>query len=118
MKRDPLTAIAEDLKIFPGAGATKSVGSDSYPYYVSEALPNGVIGMYHPSAKFDDEHPWHGGSQVVDAYDPKAPSDFYIKRRYGNWWEVERNGTPIRKFTGRYVRLHFNGAHSYRDPSF
>jgi hypothetical protein len=118
MKRNAISIIEEDLKICVGCGATKSVGSDSYPLYVSEILPKNVIGMYTPKSQFDDAHPWHGGTQVVDAFDPNAKSMFYIKRRYGHWWEVESNGNPIRRFTGRYLRLSFNGAYSYRDPSF
>ena len=33
-------AIEEDLKIEVGIGATYHCGSDAYPYYVSEVLPN------------------------------------------------------------------------------
>ena len=109
-------AIEEDLKIVPGVGATETVGSDSYPYYVSEVLPKGIIGMYAPNSHF--EKSWADGDMVVDPFDEKRPTEFYIKRRYGKWWTVKRDGTPVGRFTGRYVRLSFGHACSYRDPSF
>lgn len=110
--------IEEDLKILPGTGATMRVGSDSYPWYVSEVASNGIIGMYKPKSWFDDKHPWEGGMQVVAPFDAKHPSEIYIKRRYGKWWKVSNDGKPISRFTSRYESLHFNGAYSYCDPSF
>lgn len=114
----PQEIIEEDLKILPGTGATMHVGSDSYPWYVSEVLPNSIIGMYAPKSWFDDKHPWESGMQVVAPFDAKHPSEIYIKRRYGKWWKVSSNGKPISRFTSRYERLYFTGARSYRDPSF
>ena len=110
--------IAEDLHIVRGTGATKSVGSDAYPYYVSETLPNGVIGLYRAKAVFDATHPWEGGTQVVEPFKPDAKSELYLKRRYGQWWEVTREGKPLSRFTGKYVHLGFNGAYGYQNPSF
>lgn len=110
--------IEEDLKIFPGMGATASVGSDCYPFYVSELLPNHVIGMYEPKSWFDKDHPWEGGTMVVDAYDPQHQSELYIKRRYGKWWKCTKEGKPVTRLTCKYVRLRFGNACSYRDPSF
>lgn len=109
-------AINEDLMIVVGIGATYSVGSDSYPYYVSEVLPKGIYGLYAPNAQF--EKSWTDGSMVVDKFDPTHKSSMYIKRRYGKWWEVTTNGKPIRQFTSKYQRLHFGKANAYRDPSF
>lgn len=119
MKRDIRKMIEEDLRLEVGLGATKRVGSDEYPYYISELLPNGVVGMYRPDAKFDDKHPWYGGSGAVDPFDPSHKSEFYIKRRYGSWWKCTRSGVPLsdgydRKMSG----LHFGSAHYYQDPSF
>ena len=111
-------AINEDLSIMPGMGATMSVGSDAYAYYVSEVLPNGVIGLYEPRAYFDDKHPWEAGTQVVQAFNPDVKTEKYIKRRYGKWWLVEKNGKPIHRFTSKYERFRFGQAVSYRDPSF
>lgn len=107
-----------DLEITKGYGATVSVGSDAYPYYVSEVLPNGIYGLYSPGSKFDDQHPWECGTMVVDPFDPERKSELYVKIRYGKWWEVERNGKPIRRFSCRYHTLRFGAACSYRNPSF
>lgn len=111
-------AVNEDLKIMPGTGATMSIGSDAHAYYVSEVLPNGIIGLYRPHAFWDDKHPWEGGVQVVAPFNSECKSEEYIKRRYGHWWNVTREGKPIHRFTSKYCRLSFGHASSYRDPSF
>ena len=77
-------AIEEDLVIDVGIGATKSIGSDCYPYYVSEVLPNGVIGVYRPLSSF--KHSWTDGSMEVEAFNPAHKTEVYLKRFYGNWW--------------------------------
>lgn len=111
-------AIEEDLKLQVGLGATTYNGRDSYPYYISELLPNGVVGLYEASWKFDDKHPWEGGNGVVDAFDPSHKTELYIKRRYSKWWRCEKDGKPISKFTHKWMKLSFNGAYAYQDPSF
>lgn len=111
--------VVADLTLLPGQGATMYNGRDSYPYYICEALPNDVYGIYSPNSHFDDSHPWEGGVEVVDAYVPNHPAEHYIKFSYGKWWEVSKDGkTRIRRFTGKYHHLSFKGAYSYRDPSF
>jgi len=114
MRKNHIDIINEDLKIDVGMGATYHCGSDSYPYYVSEVLPKGVIGLYNPDSRFDDEHPWEGGVEVVDPFDASQASEIYIKRLYGNWWECTKDGKKVRKWHD----IHFGYAHSYRDPSF
>ena len=115
---DIKTAIAEDLCISVGTGVTKHNGRDSYPFYVSEVLPNGVVGLTSGHGHFDSSHPWEGGIGVVDPFDHDQPTEFYIKRRYGNWWKVHKNGKPISRFTDRYSRICFGRASFYQDPSF
>ena len=105
-------AIAEDLMIVPGCGATYHVGSDAYPYYVSEVFPNGVVGIYSPKSHFKSS--WTEGSMVVDSYDASHPTDQYIRRSYGKWWKCDKNGRRISKFGW----LTFGYAVSYQDPSF
>ena len=115
--RDPQQAIEEDLKIAVGVGAAMSVGSDVYPYYISEVLPNGVIGLYEPSSHFEKD--WTEGSQVVDKFDASRKSEIYLKRCYGNWWKTSRDGkTRIARFTSKWRRFTIGHASSYRDPSF
>lgn len=104
--------IEEDLKIYVGLGATYHIGSDSYPYYVSEVLPNGVIGLYSPDSHF--EKSWTDGSRIVDKFDPEQPTKIYIKRSYGHWWECTKDGKRIR----RWHSICFGYASAYQDPSF
>lgn len=114
---DPEKQIMEDLILAPGLGATMSNGRDSYPYYVSEVLPNRVIGLYSPNSHF--EKSWENGHQVVDKYDPSHPTEIYIKRAYSRWWKVTKDGKKrLREFTGRYCHLSFGHAYAYQDPSF
>lgn len=111
--------INEDLNITVGTGVTCRSGSDSYPYYVSEVLPNGVFGLYHAPSKWDEKHPWEGGTQVVDPFDPNHKSEFFIKRRYGRWWGSDRTGKNVTKHCyGLYGQPKFGYAHAYQDPSF
>jgi len=114
---DEAAQIKEDLNMAPGLGATMSNGRDSYPYYVSEVLPNKVIGMYSPGSHFAKD--WTDGHEVVDKYDPNHPTEFYIKRAYGKWWNVSKDGKKrLSRFTGRYRHLSFGHASAYSDPSF
>lgn len=116
-KTDAKAEIMEDLTIAPGLGAATWNGRDSYPYYVSEVLPNRVIGMYSPGSHF--EKSWESGHLVTDKYDPEHPTELYIKKAYGRWWEVTKDGKKrLRKFTGRYRSLSFGAAVSYQDPHF
>lgn len=113
---DPVKTLEEDLKMHIGLGATKTVGSDAYPYYVSDILPNGVIGLCRPTTTFKTS--WTDGTLDVEPFNKSMQTDFYIKRRYGNWWTVTPEGKPICKYTSRYTRLSFGQAYGYRDPSF
>lgn len=116
---DPVDQITNDLTMLPGQGATMYNGRDSYPYYICEALPNGVYGIYSAGSHFDDKHPWESGVEVVDPYIPNHPAEKYIKFTYGKWWEVSKDGkTRICRLTGKYCSLSFKGAYSYQDPSF
>lgn len=116
MAINAIKAIKEDLIIEVGLGVTQSVGSDSYAYYISEILPKNVIGLYRPACHFDKS--WADGEMKVADFDPTIKSSMYIKRRYGHWWNVKADGTPISRFTGRYCNLYFGHARAYRDPSF
>ncbi len=111
--------ILEDLTICHGTGATKSVVSDSYPYWITEVLPNRVFGVCHARSHFDQDHSWESGHEVVDKYDPTIDkTQFYLKRCYGHWWEVDRAGKKrLRRFDGRYVSFTIGHAYSYRNPS-
>ena len=111
--------IIEDLTVCPGMGATKHVVSDAYPYWITEVLPNRVFGVCHARSHFDKDHPWEGGHEVIYKYDPVIDkTEFYLKRSYGHWWEVERDGKKrLRRFDGRYVSFSIGHAYSYQNPS-
>ena len=115
MKRNPMDIINEDLNMEVGLGATYHCGSDAYPYYISELLPNNVIGLYSPNSYFDKTHPSYFGDQVVEDFDPNHKTEIYIRRRYGNWWTCDKNGKKISRFNRT---LKFGYARSYLDPSF
>lgn len=110
--KNHLKEIEEDLKIQVGLGATYHCGSDSYPYYVSEVLPKGVIGLYRPNSHF--EKSWTDGHEIVDPFDATKPSEVYIRRTYGHWWVCDKQGKRIR----RWHSISFGYASSYQDPSF
>lgn len=115
--KNPRAIIEEDLKIEVGIGATMSVGSDSYPYYISEVLSNGVIGLYQPNSHFEKD--WTDGHEIVDAFDANHPSNFYIRRCYGNWWKTSRDGkTRFGRFASKWMRFSIGHAYAYSDPSF
>lgn len=96
-----------------------AVGSDAYPYYISEILPNRVIGLYAPDSRFDDSHPREGGSQKVDAFDSTHASELYVRRCYGHWWKVSKDGKKrLSRFDSKYERFYIGYARSYQDPSF
>ena len=104
--------LEEDLKIEVGLGATYHCGSDSYPYYVSEVLPKGVIGMYRPNSNFEKD--WTDGHKVVDKFDPNHETETYIRRFYGHWWTCTKEGKRIQ----RWHDITFGHACAYTDPSF
>lgn len=112
--------IVEDLTICPGTGATMSVGSDAYPYWITEVLPNRVFGICSAHSHFDDKHPWEGGTEVVDPYDPATcKTEQYIKRCYGKWWSVSQDGKKrISRFSDKYRRFSIGHAYAYLNPSF
>ena len=112
--------IVEDLTICPGTGATMSVGSDSYPYWITEVLPNRVLGICSAHSHFDDKHPWEGGTEVVDPYDSKmCKTEKYIKCCYGKGWEVSKDGkTRIARFSDRWRHFSIGHAYAYLNPSF
>ena len=104
--------------IHVGVGATKHVGSDSYPYYVAYAQLSKkgkpVVGMYQPGSHF--ERDWTDGYEVVDPFDPKAKPEFYITLFRNRWWACDKDG--VRAKPHRIDEYSFGMAISYRDPSF
>lgn len=111
--------ILEDLTICPGTGATKRVVSDAYPFWITEVLPNRVFGICRARTHFDKDHPWEGGYEVIEKYDPAIDkTELYLKRNYGHWWVVERNGKKLlRRFDGQHASVEIGYARAYQNPS-
>jgi hypothetical protein len=105
---------AED-KIFVGQGVTESVGSDSYGYYVAEVFNNKFIALVYADTKFIKG--WQDGSMECtrpDNWQDKKTWKYF--KKYGKkWYYANAEG---KRFPGRNIRIHFYGAHAYRDPSF
>lgn len=114
------TKILEDLTIAPGTGASMSVGSDCYAYWITDVLPNRVLGVCSARSHFDKDHPWEDGHEVVEPWNPEIDkTEFFIKRCYNHWWKVSEDGKKrISRFDGRWQRFSIGHAVSYRDPSF
>lgn len=105
---------AED-KIFVGQGVTNPVGSDSYGYYVAEVFNNKFIALVSADTKFITG--WQDGSMECtrpDNWQDKKTWQYF--KKYGKkWYYANAEG---KRFPGRCIRIHFYGAHAYRDPSF
>lgn len=103
-------------EIIVGTGATHSVGSDSYPLYVTEVKQKGrLLGLCSAESHFDDQHPWQAGDMVVEPFDPKLKTEFWLKKYGKKWYHASPDGT---RHPGSVYRISFGGAYSYRDPSF
>jgi hypothetical protein len=105
---------AED-KIFVGQGVTQPVGSDSYGYYVAEVFNNKFIALVSADSRFING--WQDGSMECT-----RPEDWQNKKtwcyfkKYGKkWYYANAEG---KRSPGIAIKMHFYGAHAYRDPSF
>jgi len=114
---------------FVGQGCTQQVGSDSYGYFVIEIIkPGRLAGLVRADSAFIGS--WTEGSMTSKlpadavfktmASEPAGPhSEFDYIGRYGkNWYWCDVIDGKIRRRRGSHARLSFNGAYSYRDPSF
>lgn len=99
--------------LYVGMGATKYVGSDSYPFYIA-SINNDIIGLYRPETRFAVS--WTDGSMTVDPFMPDKPADFYLKPYRGKWLMCDAEG--IEMYPREYFNVHFGTACAYRDPSF
>ena len=132
-RREELTVIADANAFtgpaFVGQGLTKSVGSDSYGYFVVsiEKARSGkpIVGIVDADQKMIGS--WEEGDEDCtlpgNASDPsKVNATAWITisgkwKRTGapKWWVCDRNG---KKFNGKHACFSWNGAHGYLDPSF
>ena len=102
----------------PGLGATKRVGSDSYPFYVAtvELQTNGrlVVGMYRADSHF--EHDWTEGSMTVDKFDKGKRPEFWLTVWRNAWYRCDCKGKLVEPHAKDWYS--FGAACSYQDPSF
>ena len=131
---DTVKAVAKAGKLagpeFVGQGCTQRVGSDSYGYYVAEILkPGRLVALVRAEDEFVNG--WAAGDMTCS-----MPTDVMVKQaaiggnaaskyfdyveKYGKkwyWCDVDPYGKIIRR-RGNHAWLSWNGAFSYRDPSF
>lgn len=132
-KRSELQAIAAANAFtgpsFVGQGLTRSVGSDSYGYFIVsiEKAKNGkpIVGIV--SAEQTMIGSWEEGDEdcklpngAVDPAAVQATTWITISgkwKRTGEpkWWYCDKNG---KKFNGQHAHFRWNGARGYRDPCF
>ena len=105
---------AED-KIFVGQGVTETVGSDAYGYYIAKVFNNKFIALVSADSKYITG--WQDGSMVCTRPDnwQNKKTWQYLKKYGKKWYYANAEG---KRFPGRDIRIHFYGAHAYRDPSF
>jgi hypothetical protein len=116
---------------FIGQGCTERVGSDTYGYYVAEILkPNKIVALIAADAEYIKS--WYDGSMECSlptdkllkyniANPNKLNKNFYYIMRYGKnwyWCDIDIINSKIIRRHGAHATLSWNGAFSYRDPSF
>lgn len=114
---------------FVGQGCTRRVGSDSYGYYVAEILKPGKLVALIMA---DDEYvtSWTDGDMICTmptdqlvknaVAGPNGPNPYfdYIMRYGKSWYGCQIINGKIVRLHRNHVWLSWNGAFSYRDPSF
>ena len=123
---DELKALVNERKLtgpeFIGQGLSKRVGSDTYGYYIcSIAMGKNkkpICGICSAVTKFHGT--WAEGDEDCTMPGNAVPSIWrttYGKTKSGlpKWWQCDSNG--IRR-AGARVSFSWNGAYSYKDPSF
>ena len=114
---------------FVGQGCTRRVGSDSYGYYVAEILKPGKLVALIMA---DDEYvtSWMDGDMTCTmptdklvknaAAGPNGPNPYfdYIMRYGKSWYRCQIINGKIARQRRSHAGLSWNGAFSYRDPSF
>lgn len=115
---------------FVGQGCTKSVGSDSYGYYVAEIpRPGRLAALVSADEKF--VRSWTDGDMAcaipadtlvrnaVKTLNGRVCPDYdYIMKYGGKWYWCDIVDGEIKRRRGAHACLSWNGCFSYRDPSF
>jgi len=103
---------------FIGQGCSEGVGSDCYGYYITWISEDRkTIGLVCADTSFEKD--WTDGTQVCKMPERRLTDEWAVK--YGKKWYHASFDTNIMRpvrMKGAKWRLRFNGAFSYRDPSF
>lgn len=97
-----------------GEGATYSVGSDSYGYFITDVDPKTKsIGLYTPSHWFRRD--WTDGDMEHAPFDPNAKPEFWLCAFRGKWYYYD----PVakRRLSNQHP-IHIGHCCFYQDPSF
>ena len=108
---------------FVGQGCTYHSGSDSYGNYIVAKKQIGKKTVWGIARAHEVMGPlgWTDGTMICSIDIDNAKPDCWIvasgKNKLGNpkWWFCDENG---KKQNGRKCTYSWNGAYSYRDPSF
>jgi len=115
----------EKLDIQVGMAATKSSGTDSYPYTVTEITGkkgNRTITLRRDNHRPDGNHSYEYGGKQSYIYIPNHEgSEEYVQEK--NWmFENTYKASFKNQDTGRYRKgygyIHFGTRKYYQDPSF
>ena len=108
---------------FVGQGCTYHIGSDSYGHYIVAKKQIGKKTVWGIARAHEVMGPlgWTDGTMICSIDIDNAKPDCWIvasgKNKLGKpkWWFCDENG---KKQNGHKCTYSWNGAYSYRDPSF
>lgn len=97
----------EERVIEVGMGATRSVGSDAYPYHVSRISDSGkTVWIKRADFKAALNHDHFGTQRYIVTPNPESEEERVNKNKYGQW----------KTSSGSYV--YFGHASAHQDPHF
>lgn len=101
--------------LFVGQGCSYAVGSDCYGYYITDKKQIGKKTIFGIAAADTVMH-GHWTEGTMDCSMPKNKTPMYWITKYGkSWYFCHEDGARV---PGDKCKYRFNGAYSYRDPSF
>jgi hypothetical protein len=103
----------EIINIEVGMGATKSVGSDSYPYTIIKVTSNGnEIHAQRDNSTPTEDSEYYGTQSYTYIQDPNSEVEIFTLRKNGYF---VKKGRPLNHY---WDSLSLGIRRYYRDPSF
>jgi len=103
----------EIINIEVGMGATKSVGSDSYPYTITKVTSNGnEIHAQRDNSTPTEDSEYYGTQSYTYSQDPNSKVEIFTLRKNGYF---VKKGKPLNHY---WDSLSLGIRRYYRDPSF